>query len=48
MVKRGRLAATYIESLKEDVGQKVEDLKSAMVDGETWRRIAESTNDRPH
>ena len=47
MAKRGSPAATYIDSLKEDVGQEVGDLKSAMVGQGTWRRKVEATNVQP-
>ena len=47
--KRGRPAATHIiiDCLKEDIGLETEDLMSAMVDRETWRRIVETTDVRP-
>ena len=48
MAKRGRPATICLDSLKEDVGLDMEDLKMAMVDRGIWRKIAEATNIQPH
>ena len=34
----------YVDSLEEEVGMEVEDVKSAMVERDTWCRMVEATH----